>query len=72
MFNRAVFLEIKYSLDTNSTLNAFNIFISRRGVLNEILFDNGANCVGCVNKYKNLYKKLDQNAIVKSVVNTKK
>jgi hypothetical protein len=68
---RAVHLEIAYSLDTNSFLNALNRFISRRGVPSVIISDNGTNFVGCVNELKDLYKKLDQSAIMKSAVNRK-
>jgi hypothetical protein len=55
-------------LDTYSFLNALNRFISRRGIQSTIISDNGTHFVGCDNELKDLYKKLDQSAIVKSAV----
>ena len=41
--SRAVHLEMAYSLDVDSFLNALNRMINRRGVPEEILSDNGPN-----------------------------
>ena len=43
--SRAVHLEMAYSLDVDSFLNALNRIINRRGVPEEILSDNGTNFV---------------------------
>ena len=43
--SRAVHLEMAYSLDVDSFLNALNRMINRRGVPEEILSDNGTNFV---------------------------
>ena len=41
-------------LDTDSFLNAFTIFTSRRGVPKDIIRENGTNLVGAVNELKEL------------------
>ena len=43
---RDVHIEISYSLDTNSFINALQRFIARRGQPAEIRSDNGSNLVG--------------------------
>ena len=42
---RTVHLEMAYGLDVDSSLNASNRMMSRRGVPNEIVSDNGTNFV---------------------------
>ena len=60
---RAVHLEMAWQLDTDSFLNAFTRFISRRGVPKEVVSDNGTNFVGAVNKLKTLVSELDEEKI---------
>ena len=43
--SRAVHLEIAYGLDVDSFMNALNRMISRRGVPEEMISDNGTNFV---------------------------
>ncbi len=43
---RAVHLEVAYSLDTSSCINAIRRFMSRRGVVKLFRSDNGTNLVG--------------------------
>lgn len=53
---RAVHLEMAYGLDTDSFLNAFYRFVSRRCAPELVLSDNGTNCVGAVKELNDLYE----------------
>lgn len=59
---RAVHLEVAYSLDTDSFLNAFFRMTSQCGVPKDVVCDNGTNFVGGSNELKEL-EALDQNKI---------
>ena len=50
--SRAVHLEIAYSLDTDSCVNAIRRFIARRGQVKLIRSDNGSNLVGAARELK--------------------
>ena len=63
LLTRAVYLEVAWGLDTDSFLNAFIRFTSRRGVPKEMISDNGTNFVGAVNELKELVGQLDKNKI---------
>jgi hypothetical protein len=60
---RAVHLEIAYHLDTNSFLNTFYRFISRRGLPKLMISDNGTNFVGAAKELRELYDQLDKDKI---------
>ena len=51
---RAVHLEVAFSLDTDSFLNAFFRMASRRGLPEDVVCDNGTNFVGGSNELKEL------------------
>lgn len=44
--SRAVHLEVAYTLDTDSCINAVRRFICRHGPVPTIRFDNGTNSIG--------------------------
>ena len=60
---RAVHLEVAFGLDTDSFLNAFARFTSRRGVPKEVACNCGTNFVGAVNELKELVSELNQDKI---------
>ena len=60
---RAIHLEMAWALDTESFLNAFTRFCSRRGVPSEVTSDNGTNFVGAANELSDLVRKLDPDGI---------
>ena len=62
---RAVHLEMAYALDTDSFLNAFSRFTSRRGTPLYVLSDNGTNFVAGNAELKKLTRLLDQEKIVR-------
>ena len=51
---QAIPLEVSFSLDTDSFLNAFFRMVSRRGLPRDIVCDNGTNFVGESNELKEL------------------
>ena len=54
--SRAVHLEVAHSLDTDSCINAFRRFISRRGQVQEVRSDNGTNFVATERELKQALK----------------
>jgi hypothetical protein len=52
-----------WGLDTDTFLNAFTRFTSRRGVPKEVVSDCGTNFVGAVNELKELCNQLDKEKI---------
>lgn len=66
---RAIHLEMAWNLDTDSFLNAFTRFTSRRGVPTEMISDNGTNFVGAANELRELVNSLDQDKIQRKTNN---
>ena len=60
LFRRAVHLEMAWGLDTDTFLNAFIRFTSRRGVPKEVISDRGTNFVGAVGELNKLVSQLDR------------
>ena len=60
---RAVHLEMSYSLDTDSFINAFNRMTSRRGTPTYVISDNGTNFVGAERELQELVEALDTDRI---------
>jgi len=66
---RAIHLEVANSLDTDAFLNAFARFVSRRGLPELVLSDNGTNFVGAVHELNTLFQKLDKDRVIASAAN---
>ena len=60
---RAIHLEMAWALDTESFLNCFTRFTSRRGIPSEFTSDNGTNFVGAVKEIRDLVNQLDSDRI---------
>ena len=60
---RAVHLEIAYSLDTASFLNAFSRMVARRGKPVLMINDNGTNFASAERELRDLVSSLDQTRI---------
>ena len=67
--NKAVHLEIAYAMDTDSFLNVFYRMVSRRGLPDEVISDNGGNFIGADKELRELVKQLDVEKIQVSTSN---
>ena len=63
MCTPAVHLEIAYSLDTASFLNAFSRMVARRGESEVMMSDNGTNFTSAERELHDLALTLDQTRI---------
>ena len=61
---RAVHLEMAYSLDTDSFINAFIRMTARRGTPTYVVSENGTNFVGAERELRELLEKFDQDKII--------
>ena len=66
---RAVHLEMSYSLDTDSFINAFTRMTSRRGTPTYVISDNGTNFTGAERELRELVEALDADRISKKPAN---
>ena len=64
---RAMHIEVAYSLDTTSFINALQRFISRRGQPKEITSDNGTNFVGAERELREAIQGWNQTQIHESL-----
>ena len=64
--SRAVHLEMAFSLDTDSFLNAFYRMTSRRGLPLEVTSDNGTNFTGGERELRELVQAIDTETITNS------
>ena len=58
-----------FGLDTDSFLNAFYRMVNRRGLLREMLSDNGTNFVAAERELRELVEALDKSKIALSTPN---
>ena len=56
--------EMAWGLDTDTFLNAFARFTSRRGVSKEVISDRGTNFVGAVGELKKLVSRIDRQQLL--------
>ncbi|XP_041954033.1 uncharacterized protein LOC121713480 isoform X2 [Alosa sapidissima] len=63
MTSRAIHLEVAYSLDTHSCINAIRRFLCRRGQAQHIRSDHGTNLVGAERELREALRTLDQRKI---------
>ena len=66
--SRAVHLEIAFGPDTNSFLNAFYHMVNRRGLLQEMVPNNGGNFVRADKELHSLVEAFDKDKIQKTTV----
>ena len=62
---RAVHLEKLNNLDTDSFLNGFRRFVSRRGTPKKVWSDNGTNFVGGSSEMKKCYQQLNESDLMR-------
>lgn len=67
MTSRAVHLEMAYSLDTDSCINALRRFIFRRGQVSHLRSDNGTNFVGAKRELREALASLNHDCIERAV-----
>ncbi|KAK3742214.1 hypothetical protein QZH41_000663 [Actinostola sp. cb2023] len=63
MASRAIHLEIANSLDTDSFINAYRRFVSRRGPIRQLRSDQGTNFVGARRQLKEALAEMDQDSV---------
>jgi hypothetical protein len=61
--SRAIHLEVSHTLETDSFLNAFRQFVSRRGPVRELRCDRGTNFVGASTELQKCLKEMNHDKI---------
>jgi hypothetical protein len=61
--SRAIHVEVSYSLDTNSFIQALRRFIARRGPIRQIRCANGTNFIGAKSELSKAFDEMDQSVI---------
>jgi hypothetical protein len=64
LVSRAIHIEIAYSLDSDSFINALQRFIARRGVPSVIRSDNGSNFVSANKELRRMLENWNQSKII--------
>ena len=68
MASRAIHLEIAASLTTDSFLNAYRLFVCRRGPIQQLRSDQGTNFVGAKNKLQAALNEMNHEKIQKELL----
>ena len=68
--SRAIHLEVANTLETDSFINAFRRFVSRRGPINLLRCDQGTNFVGARRELAQALKEMDQEKIKNELLKT--
>ena len=68
MASRAIHIEVANSLDTNSFLNAYRRFVSRRGPVRQLRSDRGTNFIGAENELNAAVKEMDLEKIKRELL----
>lgn len=63
MASRAIHLEVAYTLDTDSCINAIRRFMCRRGQVSHFTSDNGTNFIGAERELREAVAELDHKKI---------
>ena len=65
---RVIHIEVAHSLSTDSFMNAYRCFISRRGPVRLLRSDRGTNFVGAKNELKEALKEMDIDEIQRKLL----
>ena len=63
MASRAIHLEVSHTMETDSFINAFRRFVSRRGPVRQLRSDQGTNFIGAKRELQQALAEMDQGKI---------
>ena len=63
MASRAIHLEVSHTIETDSFINAFRRFVSRRGPVRQLRSDQGTNFIGAKRELQQALAEMDQGKI---------